>query len=96
MTTPDQLELPLRLQAAPDVSVVHYPDGEIRLKPRAPLVTGSTRDAARVLGLSPSQVRRLIAAGSIRAWRPGHRWLRVDMAQVYALRNCPVEHDAIT
>lgn len=82
---PDQLQLPLRLSAAPDVSVVHFPDGEIRLRPRAPLVTGSTADAARVLGLSPRQIRRMVHAGEIRAWRPGRRWLRIDMASVYAL-----------
>ena len=95
MTAPEQLDLPLRLQASPDVTVVHLPDGEVRLKPRRPLITGTVRDAARVLGLSPSQVRRIIAAGRIRAWRTGHGWLRVDMTSVYTLHaDSEIEPDA--
>lgn len=78
---PVQLELGLSI--SPDVAVTRLPDGEVRLKPRAPMVTGSTRDAARVLGVTPRTVRTLIHDGLIVAWRPAKHKLRVDMTSVY-------------
>lgn len=77
------IQLELGLSISPDVQVTRLPDGEVRMKPRAPLVHGSTKDAARVLGCCERTVRNLIAEGELVAWRPAKRWLRVDMASVY-------------
>lgn len=82
MDHPDQLQL----RFSSDVSVVRLPEGEIRLRPRAPMITGSVRDAARVLDVSTETVRQLIHEGAIRAWKPRKRWFRVNMATVYAYK----------
>lgn len=79
----DQLELGLFV--SPDVAVVRLPDGEVRLKPRAPMVTGGTKDAAKVLGISSRSVITLIEEGAIHAWRPGKRSWKIDMTSVYSL-----------
>lgn len=78
-------QLELGLFVSPDVSVTRFPDGEIRLKPKAPLVTGGTKDAARVLGITTRSVITLIEEGEIQAWRPAKRNWRIDMTSVYSL-----------
>lgn len=83
MPEPTQLELDLFVSA--DVAVTRFPDGEIRLKPRTPLVTGGTKEAAKALGISPRSVITLIDEGAIKAWRPGKRNWRIDMTSVYSL-----------
>lgn len=79
------MELPLFV--SPDVTVTRFADGEIRLKPKAPLVTGGTKEAAKALGISPKTVIRLIEEGQIQGWRPAKRKWKVDMTSVYDLLN---------
>lgn len=43
-------------------------------------------DAAETLNTSPSTVRRLIARGDLRAYRYGPRLIRIDPADLRALR----------
>ena len=44
------------------------------------------QDAADLLGASPSSVRRMIARGDLRAYRYGPRLLRIDPADLRAMR----------
>jgi len=83
---PDQ-QLELGLFVSPDVTVTRLPDGEVRLRPKAPLVTGGTREAARALAVDQRTILRMIEAGEIRAWRPAKRHWRIDMTSVYDLLN---------
>lgn len=82
---PEHLQLELDLCVSADVTVTRFPDGEIRLKPKAPLVTGGTKEAAKALGVSPRSVITMIEEGEIEAWRPGKRNWRIDMTSVYRL-----------
>lgn len=81
---PEQLEL--NFTVSTEVKVTRFPDGEVRMKPQAPKVEGTVNDAAKHLGISPRQVRRLIAEKEIPAWKPGSRHWKVDMAAVYDRR----------
>ena len=44
------------------------------------------QDAADLLGTSPSSVRRMIARGDLRAYRYGPRLIRIDPADLRAMR----------
>ena len=46
-----------------------------------------TKEAARLLGLSPTIVRRLIRDGRLPAFRYGLKALRIDREDVLTLRN---------
>ena len=82
---PRDIQLELGLCVSPDVTVTRMADGEVRLKPKAPLVTGGTKEAAAVMGVSQKTVIRLIEEGCIQAWRPGRRKWKIDMTSVYEL-----------
>ena len=43
-------------------------------------------DAAEYLGTSPSSIRRMIARGDLRAYRYGPRIIRIDPADLRAMR----------
>ena len=43
-------------------------------------------DAAEMLGTSPQTIRRMIARGDLRAYRYGPRLIRIDPADVDAMR----------
>lgn len=43
-------------------------------------------DAATLLGSSPSTIRRMIARGDLRAYRYGPRIIRIDPADLRAMR----------
>lgn len=43
-------------------------------------------DAATLLGASPNTVRRMIARGDLRAYRYGPRIIRIDPADLRAMR----------
>lgn len=52
--------------------------------PPAPLWTMG--DAAAHLGVNPETIRRMIARGELRAYRYGKRLIRLDPADVTAMR----------
>ncbi|WP_298713548.1 helix-turn-helix domain-containing protein [Micrococcus sp. 2A] len=55
--------------------------------PLSPLTAQLTiSDAAALLGASPNTVRRMIARGDLRAYRYGPRLIRIDPADLHALR----------
>jgi hypothetical protein len=83
---PDQMELPLQLSASSSVTVTRFPGGEVRLKPTAPKIEGSVKDAAKELGLSPRQVRRMLVEGDLPGWKPAKRKWVVNMIAVYERR----------
>jgi excisionase family DNA binding protein len=82
---PPEIQLELGLFVSPDVAVTRFADGEIRLKPKAPLITGGTKEAAKALGVSPKTIIRLIEDKQIHAWKPAKRKWRIDMTSVYDL-----------
>lgn len=84
MPEPTQLELDLFVSA--DVAVTRFPDGEVRMKAKAPMIEGGTKDASRVLGVSRQTVIRLAEEGLIEGWVPAKRKWRFNMATVYALK----------
>lgn len=81
---PEQLEL--NFTVSPDVTVTRFPEGEIRIKPAAPKIVGTTEDAARVLRTSRRTILRLIAEKEIPAFKPAKRAWVVDMLAVYERR----------
>lgn len=73
----------MKFMASSSVKVTRFPDGEVRLKPEAPKVEGTTQDAAKELGVTTRTILRMIAEKEIPAWRPGKRAWRLDMTAVY-------------
>jgi hypothetical protein len=87
-TAPAQLEL--TFSSSMDVRVNRLPNGEVHLKPGKITVSGTVRDACRVLGgCCPQVIYALIREGEIIAKKPKpnapNSKYRVDMTTVYAL-----------
>ncbi|MEO4038419.1 helix-turn-helix domain-containing protein [Micrococcaceae bacterium Sec6.3] len=63
-----------------------FPEGIAVAAVRAPLDYMTQQDAAEALGISLSTIRRMIARGELRAYRFGPRVIRIDPADLRAMR----------